>query len=234
MKQLTAAVFGVLTQFNGLNGYLIRGTDGFTLVDTGLKGFDRAVKQALGQLNSRLDDLKRIVITHAHPDHVGALPSLQQQVNATTYAHRLDAPVIRGDWPMAYPKPEELGALSRFVLGRMQATSIAPARVDVELSDGQTLDEVATGAQVIHLPGHSHGQIGLYLPEEKTLIGGDVLMHLPWGLTLPLRPASPDWVAVKASIRKVAELPLENLLLGHGTPILGGAQARLAAFVRKL
>jgi glyoxylase-like metal-dependent hydrolase (beta-lactamase superfamily II) len=234
MKQLTAAVFGVLTQFNGLNGYLIRGADGFTLVDAGLKGFDRAVKQALSQLGGSLNDLKRIVITHAHPDHVGALPSLQQQVNATTYAHRLDAPVIRGDWPMAYPKLEELGALSRFVLGRMQGNSLAPARVDVELSDGQTLDEVATGAQVIHLPGHTHGQIGLYLPEEKTLIGGDVLMHLPWGLTLPLRPASPDWNGVKASIRKAAELPLENLLLGHGAPILGGAQARLSAFVRKL
>jgi glyoxylase-like metal-dependent hydrolase (beta-lactamase superfamily II) len=234
MRQLTAAVFGVLTQFNGLNGYLIRGEDGFTLVDTGLKGFDRYVRRALRQLGSTLTDLKRIIITHAHPDHVGALPSLQQQVNATTYAHRLDAPVIRGDWPIAYPKPEELGALSRFVLGRMQSNSLVPARIDVELSDGQTLNEVAAGACVLHLPGHSHGQIGLYLPEEKTLIGGDVLMHLPWGLTLPLRPASPDWAAVKTSIRKVAELPLENLLLGHGAPILGGAQARLEAFVRQL
>ncbi len=234
MRQLTAAVFGVLTQFNGLNGYLIRGADGFTLVDTGLKGFDRYVRQALRQLNSTLADLKRIVITHAHPDHVGALPSLQQQVNATTYAHRLDAPVIRGDWPIAYPKPEELGLPGRFLLGRIRATSITPARVDVELTDQQTLDEVLPGAQVIHLPGHSHGHIGLYLPEEKTLIGGDVLLHLPWGLTLPLRPVSPDWAAVKASIRTAAALPLENLLLGHGAPILGGAQARLEAFVRKL
>ncbi|MFQ3673475.1 MAG: MBL fold metallo-hydrolase, partial [Aggregatilineales bacterium] len=63
MKQLTAAVFGVLTQFNGLNGYLIRGADGFTLVDTGLKGFDRYVRRALRQLGSTLTDLKRIIIT---------------------------------------------------------------------------------------------------------------------------------------------------------------------------
>ncbi|XWX03657.1 MBL fold metallo-hydrolase [Aggregatilineales bacterium SYSU G02658] len=234
MKQLTTAVFGILTQFNGLNGYLIRGEDGFTLVDAGMKGFERSVRQALHQLGSTLSDLKRIVITHAHPDHVGALPSLQQVVNVTTYAHRLDAPVIRGDWPMACPKPAELGVVGRFMLARMQSMSLMPARVDVELTDEQIIEGIAAGAQVRHLPGHSHGHIGLYLPAEKTLIGGDVVMHLPWGLTPPLRAASPDWAAVKASIRKAAELPIENLLLGHGAPIIGGAQARLQAFARQL
>lgn len=231
MRQLTPTVFGILTQFNGLNAYLIRGHDGFTLVDAGLKGFHRYVQRALRQLGSRLDALKRIVITHAHPDHVGALPKLQQMVNATTYAHRLDAPVIRGDWPMAYPKPEELSPIHRLLQGSMHRLALTPARVDVELVDGQTLPEAA-GARVIHLPGHSHGQIGLYLSEEKTLIGGDVVIHWPWGLALPLRPASPDWAAVKQSIRKAAELPLDNLLLGHGAPILGRAQARLQALAR--
>lgn len=231
MRQLTQAVFGILTQFNGLNAYLIRGQSGFTLVDAGLKGFHRHVERALTTLGGSWGDLKRIVITHAHPDHVGALPMLQQKTNATTCAHRLDAPIIRGDWPMAYPQPQELGLFGRLLQAQMRTFTLHPARVDVELIDGQTLQDAA-GAQVLHLPGHSHGHIGLYLPEERTLIGGDLVMRMPWGLTLPLRAASPDWAAVKQSIQKAADLPLENLLLGHGAPLLGGAQAALQAFAR--
>jgi glyoxylase-like metal-dependent hydrolase (beta-lactamase superfamily II) len=234
MRQLTAAVFGILTQFNSLNAYLIRGEDGWTLVDTGLKGFQRHIRSALARLGSSWGDIKRIFITHCHIDHVGGLPAVQQKVNATTYAHRLDAPVIRGDWPVPYPNRQALGLADRFVLARIKASVLTPARVDVELTDSQTLDQVLLGAQVVHLPGHSHGHSGLYLPNEQTLIGGDVLMHLPWGLTLPMRSASPDWEGVKHSVRKAAALPIENLLLGHGAPLLGGAQARLQQFLTRL
>jgi len=108
------------------------------------------------------------------------------------------------------------------------------ARVDREVNDGDVLDEIQPGATVVHLPGHSHGHIGLLLPQAGVLIGGDVLMRLPWGLVLPLRPASPDWASVKDSIRKAAGLPFRHLLLGHGAPLLHTAKEAVQAFAARL
>lgn len=96
---------------------------------------------------------------------------------------------------------------------------IEPARVDVELDDGDSLDQVLPGMQVVYLPGHSYGQVGYYIPQDKLLIGGDVMMHFFGSLRMPLRFVSPDWTAVKASIRKVAEMDIDILCLGHGKVI---------------
>jgi len=233
MRQLTANVFGILTLGGGLNGYLVQGEDGLTLVDTGTAGFHKSVEKALAQLGRSMSDIRRIFITHAHPDHIGDLPALQQVTNATTYAHRLDAAVIRGERPLEHARPEALGRMNRLLLAQLRKQVLPVSRVEIDVDDEQMLNEIRPGAQVIHLPGHSHGHSGLYLPDDRTLIGGDVLMRMPWGLVLPLRVASPDWDAVKQSIRKAAGLPIDHLMLGHGAPLMGGAQAALQRFVTK-
>lgn len=234
MKQLTPHIFGILTKGSFLNGYLIDNEGSLTLVDAGIPGFKKDVERALTILGKTMADIQRIFITHAHPDHVGDLPAIQAVSNATTYAHRLDAQVMRGESPMGYPEVAELGWFSRFMLKQMKGTSLTVTRVDIEVDDNQVLDEILPGAMVIHLPGHSYGQVGLYLPTDNALIGGDVMMRFPWGLGMPLRPASPDWDAVRVSIQRAATLPVENLMLGHGSPLLGGAQKAMQTFAAKV
>ena len=122
----------------------------------------------------------------------------------------------------AIANPDELSGLNRMMYRQMaqsQNRHIEPARVDVDLSDGDVLDTILEGLQVIHLPGHSHGQVGYYVPQQKLLVGGDVMMRLFGVLRMPLRFVSPDWTAVKQSIRRVAEMDVEILCLGHGVPI---------------
>lgn len=230
MKQITPHIRGILTQGSFLNAYLIDNEGSLTLVDVGIGGFEKTVIKELATIGKTPSDLARIVITHAHPDHIGGLPALQRLTNATTYAHRLDAAIIRGERGWGFAAPQELNWVNRQMLGIMKNQKPIIARVDREVTDGDTLDEILPGAIVVHLPGHSMGQMGLYLPSEKALIGGDVLMRFPWGLGMPLRAVSPDWNAVKDSIRKVADIPVEVLMLGHGRPILTNAQAQVAAF----
>lgn len=234
MKQLTAHIRGILTQGGYLNAYLITHDDRLTLVDAGIAGFENTVTRELASIGKTPADLYAMVITHAHPDHYGGLPALQAITSAPTLAHRVDAAIIRGERPFGFAQPDELGWFNRRMLSAMKNQKPIVARVDREPNDGDVLEDIAPGLTVIHLPGHSMGQIGLYLPADKALIGGDVLMRYPWGLGMPLRAVSPDWNATKDSIRRAASLPLDALLLGHGSPILHNAQAHIASFAARM
>lgn len=223
MQKLTENVYGILTKFGYLNQYVIENDGVLTVVDMllGVSDVDN-LERELQTRGWSLDDVKHMLITHAHPDHIGGLPEFQRRSNATTYAHRIDAMVIRGEAESAIANPDELSGLSRFMYRQMaqsQNRQIEPARVDVDLSDGDVLDTILEGLQVVHLPGHSHGQVGYYVPQQKLLIGGDVMMRLFGSLRMPLRIVSPDWTAVKQSIRRVADMDVEILCLGHGKPI---------------
>jgi glyoxylase-like metal-dependent hydrolase (beta-lactamase superfamily II) len=181
-------------------------------------------------------DLRHIFITHAHPDHVGALAVLQQLApHATTYVHELDAPVLRGEQPfgLAAPDAPHLSRVEQWLVRRLSMQWATPVRVDVEVVDGQLLPDLYPHAQVIHLPGHSVGQCGLWLPRPRILFGGDVLMNL-WGLQLPLRWFSSDWTVTQAAVGVVAQLEVHHLLLGHGRPVFDTAYLSINRLWRQM
>jgi glyoxylase-like metal-dependent hydrolase (beta-lactamase superfamily II) len=222
MQKITDNIYGILTKFGYMNQYVIVNEATLTVVDMllGESDVDNLEKQ-LGTQGWSLDDVNHMLITHAHPDHIGGLPEFQRRSNATTYAHRIDAQVIRGETDGALANPDELTGFSRLIYRQVsQQRSIEPARVDVNLSDGDQLNDILEGLQVIHLPGHSHGQVGFYVPQQKLLIGGDVMMYYFGSLRMPIRAVSPDWNEVKQSIRRVAAMYVDILCLGHGKPLI--------------
>lgn len=233
MKQVTHAVYGVYTMMRSVNGYLIKQDDDFTLVDVGVgSGFVDTLEKQMQANGHALTDIKHIIITHAHPDHCGGLADLQSRIDATTYAHPLDAPVITGEKDIPHADPATLGRVDRFLLNL--SGNQPTGRVDQHIEEGQVLDFVHPGATVIHLPGHSDGQIGIWLPDEGTLTGGDVMMALPFGLSVPIKAVSPDWKAVKQSIRRVADMPIKTLCLGHGSPLTDDTKAKVTRFAYKV
>ncbi len=235
MPSLTPRVYGILKYGSFLNAYLIRNGRDLTLVDTGVAGFSPAIEDALKALGATWDDIKHIVLTHAHIDHAGELAAIQKKINAPTYTHRLEAPIARGQKPVPLPDPSTLPFFSRMMQRSMGSGVFPPVRIDRELNGDETLDEIAPGAKVINLPGHTFGMIGLLLPDEGTLIGGDMIMRLPIrGIGMPLRPPTVDWEEAKRTIKKVALMDVKNLMIGHGAPLLGDAKAQLSAFAAKL
>lgn len=235
MSQLTKRVSGVFTLGKFVNGYIVQSGEHLAIVDAGLgASFVDEIEVCLQALNKTFEDVTAIFITHEHTDHVGGLNVLQKRCNAKTFAHRRAAAVIQGESGPTFAPENELNIFQRFMLKNMLGRSVTPARVDEFVDDGDTISEIAD-AQVVALPGHSFGQIGLYLTDEKTLMGGDVMMHYPiFGLQRPIRTASPDWVAVTDSIQKVADMKIENLLLGHGAPLIGSAYVQVQGLARKI
>lgn len=210
--------------------YVIIGTDGLTLIDSSLPGSLPKIVNELATIGKRLTDVKRHLITHAHPDHIGSTGLLQKTTNAVVYAHPLDKPVVEG---AAIPtaQPEKLTGVNKFV---QQQIAKSPPKLDAavvnrEINDGDVLDEVYPGLTVVATPGHSAGHSSFYIPAHRLMFTGDLVMNL-FSLRLPLAMVTPDMDEAKRSIKKVAAMDLKILCFGHGLPIMHNGAEKLRQF----
>lgn len=205
-----------------VNMYLLAAPDGLTLIDTGLPGGERTLLDGLARLGREPGEVRHVVLTHAHPDHIGGAAAIVRATGARTYMHALDAPIAeRG----AGFRPVTKGGFLPGVLIKslsMRGTKVGPVRIDERLADGDLLP-VAGGLRVVHAPGHCAGQVALLWPSRGVLFAADVCAHL-LGLGPPIGYEDRD--EGRASQRKLAGLDFEVACFGHGRPIRRGASAR--------
>jgi glyoxylase-like metal-dependent hydrolase (beta-lactamase superfamily II) len=211
--------------------YVIEAADGLTVIDATIAGQLPKIEKGLAAINRTVADVKRILITHAHPDHIGSLAALQKASGAKVYVGAKDAHVVRGA-PVDRPSSASLTGLKRFLATAMPTPKLEAAPVDRELHEGDVLDEVTPGLTVIAEPGHSPGQVGFWLPSRKLLFAGDVVMLIA-GFRLPLSFVTIDMDQAKQSIRKVAAMNPDILCCGHGAPLFNAAPG-LRDFAAKL
>ena len=81
------------------NAFLIEGDDGLTLIDAGFPGKEAAVLGAIRGLGRSPDQLKHLIFTHGHPDHIGSAAAIVRETGARTYMHPLDIPMAQGGGP---------------------------------------------------------------------------------------------------------------------------------------
>ena len=190
--------------------YALESADGLTLIDAGIGPAAGKVLKQLRAAGHQSSAVKRILITHAHADHIGGLAELQRATGAQVMAHVL-----------------EHAALKRSLSSARTLSSLRELQADV------ILPEVLNGLQVIFTPGHTAGSVCFWQPEQRVLFCGDVLLHL-WGVSLPLPFVTRDMAANKRAVKKLAELDVHSLCFGHGEPLLHDTSAQLRAFVAKL
>ena len=215
MREVIADVYQLPNSF--VNLYLILDSDGLTLIDTGLQKSGAAVVLAsLEQLGRKPSDLKRILITHADPDHIGSVAALKAISGASVMIGRGDAPAMaRGE---AARPPNN--AIVKFIFGLMMPKR-APVQVaDVQLTDDAVIPEVLGGLQVVFSPGHTAGHVAFYSPRDKILFAGDALTggrKLGWGRG----PFTLDYAQGLLSVRKFEALHPTTVCCGHGDPVRG-------------
>jgi glyoxylase-like metal-dependent hydrolase (beta-lactamase superfamily II) len=206
------------------NAYLIDGQDGLTLIDAGFPDKEVAVVEALRELGRSPDQLKHLILTHGHPDHIGSAAAIVRETGARTYMHPLDIGLAETGGPFRPMTPAP--GLLRQILCRViydHNQRLAPVAIDQPLTDGETLN-IAGGIHVVHVPGHCAGQVALLWRPGRMLFAADVFMNI-MGLGDPL--GFEDISIGRASQRKLAGLSFDAVGFGHGRPVARNAMQYL-------
>jgi glyoxylase-like metal-dependent hydrolase (beta-lactamase superfamily II) len=189
----------------------------WTLIDTGLPGSERPIAAYLKKLGIAPSSVAKILLTHTHRDHVGALRAVAGLTKAKTFAHWLEAAYIACDPPYDGPgtPPAE------------------PFHVTERLKDGDLVD-AAGGLVAYHTPGHTPGHTAYYQADRKVLFSGDLFFGEGKALELTPKEYTHHLPSAVVSARRVSRLAIESLLTYHGGPFLNSAGPQLQALVKRL
>ena len=204
-----------------VNTFLLESASGCTLIDTGLPGSEEKIVQGIKEAGKSPAEIGHILLTHAHPDHIGSAAALKKATGAKLYMHPADVPIATtgsGFRPMK-PAPSVI----RGIMFRLFVRFVPVEAVSIEnvVEDGETLP---MGLTAIHAPGHCAGQLAFLWPEHGgVLIAADAcsnMLGLGWSLGYE------DLEEGKRSLRKLSDLDFQVACFGHGKPILKDASLR--------
>jgi len=209
-----------LTRLGFINCYLVRETDGFTLIDTTIPG---AANDILAIAKSLGAPICRILLTHAHIDHIGSVDALAVKLPGVTLAaSERTLPLLRrpADKSLRPGEPPEsfAGGLPGIV---------TPVTHLVE--DGELFGSL----RCIATPGHIPGHFSFLDERDGTLFAGDELVGVgrlavcgwtPWYFPLPIFVMWSKPLAL-SSARRLLDYPIQRFACGHGALRSGGIPA---------
>ncbi len=207
-----------------LSGYVHLITEPqMTLIDTGLIGSGRPVERYLRRIGRSIGDLGRIICTHAHPDHIGAVRELAGDRELEVLMHPADLEGLKVTLRDAVANRNRGQLIAYFTRHPGEATPVA---------DGQLLP-ILGGLQVVHTPGHTPGSICLYAARHKLLFTGDALQVIRGKVTFASAVFSEDLPLARASVARMAELDVDTIAFSHYPPWRDDANAVLRALAER-
>lgn len=177
------------------------------LVDSGVKGSEKAIFQKIRAMGRRPNELNKLILTHSHPDHIGAAAEIVAATGCEVIAHRAERSWIED--PSVQKAARPVPGFDTLVSG--------PVRVDRTVADGDEIDVASFNLKVVHTPGHSAGSITLWSPSERVAITGDAV-PVPGDL-----PIYDDAFETLGSIRRLRSLGMEVMLSAWAEPLEGHA-----------
>lgn len=227
-----------------VNCYLVEDEDGLTLVDAGLPGVWIPLGEAIRTIGRRPEELRALVLTHAHFDHVGVARRLTRRLGVPVYAHRAERTLAAHPYRYAHENPRATYPLKHPravpILGTMLAAgalAVKGVQTTHELEAATTLP-VPGRPSVVLSPGHTYGHCALHLPDRDALLTGDALVTLdPYtgrtGPRIVAGAATADSAEALRSLGALADTRATVVLPGHGRPWLDGIESAAAQARRR-
>jgi glyoxylase-like metal-dependent hydrolase (beta-lactamase superfamily II) len=211
---------GALSAEDDANVYLLRLDGGDVMADCGTRDGRADIARTLRSLGREPDAFTDLLLTHSHWDHIDAAAGWQRAVpTLRTHLNRIGARFLaRNDH-----------RLVGYQL-RPPGFEFEPFRVDHEVEDGETFEVGRTGITARFVPGHTPDSTLYTLELEGQVIGisGDIMFAPPTGERVVLGQLCTLWLSnlddYVTSLRRLADVPIDVLLPGHGDAIVGSTQ----------
>jgi glyoxylase-like metal-dependent hydrolase (beta-lactamase superfamily II) len=202
-------------QIDGVNAncYLILEGDGsLTLVDTGMsKSGKKILDYVQSALSKKPSDVKTIVLTHAHLDHVRGALEVKNATGGKIAIHEADADFLSQKKKMVPP-----GGVFRILFAILGPFfSSPPVEADQKLHENDRIGNLT----VIHTPGHTPGSISLYDSSKKVMFVGDAVIYSKGEMRGPPKQFTQNMNEAMQSVQKISEYDFETMLSGHGEPL---------------
>lgn len=230
MKTTTVTANGYqLTRLSFVNCYLVREADGLSLIDTGLPGSADDILAAAQQIGA---PIRRIVLTHAHVDHVGSVDALVEKLgsaNVELVSNARSVPLLQKPSDTSLQPDEPQGKIK----GGVTAIKARPTQL---LAEGDLVGSL----RAIDTPGHIPGHLSFLDERDGTLYAGDALIckgglsvsgFAPWFFPFP-NFGTWDKATALASAKKLLAYPIELFASGHGAIQPGGRPALTTAIAK--
>ncbi len=189
--------------------FLIYGEE-ICLIDSGVAGSEKIILDYLKRTGRSPEEISRLILTHAHPDHIGAANAIKRICGCTVAAHAAEK---------AWIEDVDLQAKERPVPGFCTLVG-GSVPIDCTLQEGDVLHlEGGLALQVLHTPGHSPGSLSLWLAEEGALFTADAV---PIAGDMPIYQ---DILASVRSVQRLAAIPEIKLLLAAWDEPRRGSEA---------
>ena len=224
------------------NCYLIEDTTGVTIVDAAFPKTWRHLLSALDAIGRDRADVKAVVLTHGHFDHVGFATIAIEELGVPVWVHPGDQRLAahpyrytRERTPLRYPfrYPAAMRALGAMVtVGALAVEGVESVR----LLPSSGVVDVPGQPQVVHAPGHTSGSCALHLREQGVLFTGDALVTFdPYKATtgpqIVAGAATADSALALSSLQALAATEAQLVLPGHGDPWHAGIRSAVAQAV---
>jgi glyoxylase-like metal-dependent hydrolase (beta-lactamase superfamily II) len=214
-----------------VNWFLVETGDGLIAVDAGFPS-------AWNQIRDRASELKAILLTHCHIDHLGFSSKAQREHGTPVHLPERDRELAQH--PLRYAKSERLpllylrypATLSLYLKGTKAGAPLAKTVENpTTYGDGA---ELPGGFRAVFTPGHTKGHMALHLPDRDILFAGDALVTRdPYtgrtGPRLVARAATWDSEINLQSLDRIARTGAGTVVCGHGDPWTDGAESAAAA-----
>ena len=211
-----------------VNSYLVEEGGEVTIVDAGVGGLWDAVATELAAMGRSLDDVRAIVLTHGHTDHIGFAERARRERGWPVSVHEADAALARGEVknPSRGGGPTKPGAIASFLWWSLRHGALRTTHLGevATFGDGATLD-VPGSPRVILVPGHTPGSAVLHFAGHDAALVGDAMATyaVTTGSRGPrIAPFSAGAEQALSALARLEGLAARWVLPGHGDAFDGG------------